>query len=889
MNRAAPLIRNPALLDLVHADDVATVGSKAFNLGHLERLGVPTPGGAVIPDGIFQAHLSRAGVVADLAQLFDRLDGLAPDDIEARAAAIRTRISATALDPDLSGALAGACATQWSHRLLAVRSSAVGEDSIRHSFAGQLDSFLHIDSAGVLDTAIKATWCSLFSLRVLLYARHHGLRSGRMGVIVQPQVDARTSGVLFTQDPLGRDEDTLLAEYCHGLGDDVVAGRITPARVRLRRHDLALTHEHTGDAIAPLDDQQQRALTAIARIGLQLEADAGLPQDLEWCIDTLGQPVIVQARPATRLANTADRIHWSNANIAENFPGPVSPFLYSIVKPGYSAYFRNLGRAFGLSGANLAAMPRHLSDIVGLQGGRLYYNLSSIHALLRMMPAGDRLVAFFNLFVGADAIPQAPVARPGVVARTGEAIRIAASIVWQYLFIHQRLRRFEKRVDEFARSTRPATLGDKSTAALAADLQGFLHIRLNQWTDAALADTAAMVCYGLLKAELANRLGAGDHGSLHNDLLKGLPGLASARPVSRLWDLSRNISADPALRAAFLSAPADQLPQLLEQERYTACRRAFADYLETWGFRSSGELMLVTPTPQEDPRPLLRLLQAYVRADAQSPDELSRIQQQAREATTVRVATQLSPSAFSRHLPLSRAGRFRRLLAATQGAIRLRERARMKQALLYTRLRHIALHLGERLVAQGTLACRDDIFFLTTDEVLELVSTRTDRSALIDSRRHALEVAATLTPPDVLTLARGAQWSPATADRSTGGISPGTGPGIGIGGRRLTGSGACGGSADGVATVVLDVAEADRVQAGQILVTRQTDPGWASVFFLVRGLVIERGGMLSHGAIIAREYGIPAVVGVPDATRLITDGDRIRVDGDAGIVELGAV
>ena len=481
MSTTAPFITKHVLIDLVRATDVTAIGNKAFNLGHLERLRIPTPGGTVIPDAVFQAHLVRAGVMADITQLFDRLDEMIPDEVESEAAGIRTSISATDLDPALSDALASAWADRWRNQLLAVRSSAVGEDSVRHSFAGQLDSYLHVGSAGALEAAIKATWCSLFSLRVLLYARHHGVRSRRMGVIVQAQVDARASGVLFTLDPMGHDSNSMVAEYSHGLGDDVVAGRVSPARIRIGRNDFALTHEHSGDDIAPLDNQQRRALSEIARIGLRLEADTGLPQDLEWCIGADGEPVIVQARPAKRLTRppAADEVHWSNANIAENFPEPVSPFLYSIVRPGYSAYFRNLGRAFGISNARLTSMTEHLKDIVGLQGGRLYYNLTGIHALLRMMPAGDRLVAFFNLFVGAEAIPKSPAVPLGVFARTGEAIRIVTSIVWQYVFIHRRIRRFESRVDEFAGSTRPATLAEKSTAALAADLRGFLRLAWN--------------------------------------------------------------------------------------------------------------------------------------------------------------------------------------------------------------------------------------------------------------------------------------------------------------------------------------------------------------------------------------------------------------------------
>lgn len=869
------------LLALGRVNTAADVGSKAFNLGQLEQRGWPTPAGAVIPDTVFQRHLARAELTAAIDDLCAHLDELPDSEIKTASAAIRARITATEVEPELLRALTETWQREWQRRPLAVRSSAVGEDGARASFAGQLDSYLNIDDSAALETAVKATWSSLFSLRVLLYARHHRLRLRQMGVIVQPQVDARLSGVLFTRDPSGRHPEAMLVEYCAGLGENVVAGRVTPARLHVQRDDLAVTVDHPGEDTPALDEDARRTVQAIARLGLELEADAGVAQDMEWCIDGAGEAVIVQARPATRLAAAADRppVHWTNANIAENFPDPVSPFLFSLVKPGYSAYFRNLGLGFGVSRRRLATMARPLEDVVGLQGGHLYYNLSNIHALLQMMPAGRQLVEYFNLFVGADAIPAPPRAPLGPFARVVETARIAVSILWQYLFIERHIRRFEQRVDEFAAATRPPQLAGKSAGALAADLRGFLTIRLEQWNDAALADTAAMVCYGLLKAQLARALADADQSALHNDLLKGLPNLASAEPVTRLWELSRRIEQDAALRALFDNASAEEILAQLQEPSFADFRRAFSHYLKNWGFRSSGELMLTTPTPQEDPLPVLRLLQTYVRTRAPNPDELTRGQGRERETATAAVAARLSP-AWWRWVPLlSRASRFRMLLAATQGAIKLRERARMKQALLYTRLRHIALQLGERWVARGLLDRRDDVFLLTVDEVQTLVAGGiTDVAALIAPRREAQAGFHAQQPPDRLVLAAGEQWQPAPTTRADpAGAAPA---------QRLAGHGACGGSATGAAAVVLDVAHADRVQAGQILVTRQTDPGWATVFFLVRGLVIERGGMLSHGAIIAREYGIPAVVGVPQATQLIHDGDQVRVDGDHGVVEL---
>jgi pyruvate,water dikinase len=265
---------------------------------------------------------------------------------------------------------------------------------------------------------------------------------------------------------------------------------------------------------------------------------------------------------------------------------------------------------------------------------------------------------------------------------------------------------------------------------------------------------------------------------------------------------------------------------------------------------------------------VVRLLQAYLRERRDGPAEITAQRATARIAATARVAAALGPP---------RAVVFRRVLAATQGAIRLRERARMKQALLYTRLRHVALALGDRLVADGRLAARDDVFLLTVDEAIAAASGETVAPATLDMRRHALREAEETAPPDRFTLARGAVWCPA----ASAGVAAATGDAT-----SLTGLGACGGTVEGRAAVVSDAAAAGSLAGETILVTRQTDPGWAAVFFLVKGLVVERGGMLSHGAIIAREYGIPAVVGVRDATQRIRSGDRVRVDGDAGRVEL---
>jgi pyruvate,water dikinase len=374
-----------------------------------------------------------------------------------------------------------------------------------------------------------------------------------------------------------------------------------------------------------------------------------------------------------------------------------------------------------------------------------------------------------------------------------------------------------------------------------------------------------MVCYGALQRLLER------DGAVHTSLLKAIPDVVSGEPVHALWNLSRAIREDEALSRLFQTGSSmDILAALATEPRFAAFQKMFGDYLERWGFRCSSELMLTAPSFQEDAAPLLEMLRAYVQLDGDSPAEALARQAAEREALTARLTGRLA----------WRPQLLRLLLPWTHAAIRFRERARLKQALLYSRCRRVALALGERLAALGLLPTRDDVFWLSVDELRELATEgAADPQAtreLVETRARDHRALAATTPPDAFVLAEG-ESLPASS----------SGPAIAHDeSATLAGVSACGGRVTGRATVLRDVTEAARLARGDILVTRQTDPGWAPVFFLIAGLVIERGGMLSHGAIIAREFGIPCVVAVRGATQLIPDGATITVDGDHGNVYL---
>jgi pyruvate,water dikinase len=841
-------------------------GAKAANLARLLNAGIRSAPGCVLGVEVLATHLARLDLTRRVEALFSNLESGAAGEYRAEAVRLRQAVLDSALDPALLAALQAEISPGETY---AVRSSAPGEDGAEASFAGQFDSVLDCRSVEDVARAICRVWASLFGERALQYALHRHCRPLGMAVLIQRQVAAAVSGVMFSRDPRDPAGNALLVEYCAGLGEALVSGQVTPGRLRIDRVDGAVTIEQPPETPLAPDPATPEISAALRLAAGRLEALFGAAQDVEWSLDAAGCLYILQARPITAVAvaNPAPAsVVWTNANIAENFPEPVCPLLRSFVGQGYAAYFRGLGVAFGISPRRMAAMASALDNLVGCQGGRLYYNLSNIHTVLHLAPGGPWLARYFNQFTGASEFPAPKLVEQSRLARALEIAGVARRVVWRYLHVQRGVREFEAEVDAYAAASAPARVGELKPAQLGALLRGFLRIRLQRWTGAALADTAAMVCYGVLKALLRGRPGLDA-----NDLLKGLPGLASAAPVEKLWDLSRALRADADLRALFARAPADEILARLRDGDFSAFHAALNAYFDTWGFRSSGELMLSRPTPEEDPLPLLRLLKSYAEQDGAGPAEISARQAQARLLATREAQRQLGPL---------RGAVFALVLRAAQGAIRLRERARMKQALLYTRLRHVALALGDALVVTRVLNRHDDVLFLKMQEAIALAEGAdpggADIAAKVRERRAELDACLALNPPDSLVLAEGESWRPGLADMAASASADAAG---------LVGSGACGGRACGHAAVVLDVAEIDRIRPDQILVTRQTDPGWAAVFFMIKGLVIERGGLLSHGAIIAREYGIPAVVGVRDATRLIQDGQAVCVDGDRGKVE----
>jgi rifampicin phosphotransferase len=836
---------------LVKASDGARFGNKAANLARAMQHGLRVPNGRVLSNEAFQLFIERN----NLQPVIDRANAAVasgdPAQLAPATELILTTFLAAALPIELTESLLSLEESLASGPWV-VRSSACGEDSGNAAFPGMLDSILHVRNLPDLYEAIRRCWASGWSERCLAYRMNRAVDPGGMGVVLQEQVPAVISGVAFSQAPHA--EAHILVEYCAGLADGLVSGAVTPGSIQISRTDGRWTSVAEGEHSIALSDAHIVALTEAA---WALENLFQHPQDIEWSIDVGGQLFILQSRPITTapVAPGSGSLQvYSCANMNENYPDPVAPMLYDIARRGYYNYFRNLGIRLGFSAARVRAMEPVLEEVITRHAGRLYYHLSGIHTLLHMAPG-----------TGFQRNP---------LRQWGEIGRIAIRSVYHACRLESGIRTFEARAERFKQATETDLLARQRPSELVEHLNRFIDIRSNHWFYPSLADTSSMISYGLLKRVLQQAFPDDANGSMQNRLLQGLQDVISAQPAIRLWELSRSIRSNPEHATCFREQGSVEIWEILQRDPgYADVHRAILAYMEEWGFRRSGELMLTRPSFQEDPIALLDILRAYVVQEGVAQEARWKQQQatgdeDAREVLSLIKGRGWFPAAFALR---QRVG-LRLLIRWTRRSISRRERARHKQALLYSRVRRVALALGKRLELAG-----DEVFMLTIDELNAVVGGRlamSEARGRIAKRVSDHERWSGQFPEETLELREGETWRPVRKLSTS----------LDEHAVEFAGTPACSGHTEGLAAVLHDISEFDKLSDGCILVAAQTDPGWGPAFFRISGLIIERGGMLSHGAILAREYGIPTVVGVERATARIPHGAQLELDGDQGVI-----
>ncbi|MBL8958033.1 MAG: phosphoenolpyruvate synthase [Myxococcaceae bacterium] len=838
---------------------VAEAGGKGANLGELSRIaGVRVPAGFCVTTRAYRDVVAGRISLAPLARL--KVDD--HDGIRKATAEVREAIEALAMPSGLSAELTAALTQVGDHLPFAVRSSATAEDLPSASFAGQQDTFLNVAGAPAILEHVRRCWASLFTERAVTYRLRHGFPHHQvfMAVVVQRLVSPRASGVMFTADPVTSNRKVASIEASFGLGEALVSGLVNADAFKVREGQIVsraiatkrLAIEFaagggTRQQLLSLDRGRQPALSdeevvRLVQLGRQIETHFGRPQDIEWCL--LGDDFhVVQSRPITTL-----------------FPPPATNdgATHVYLSVGHQQMMTDAMRPLGLSVWQLTAA-RPIDDA----GGRLFVDVTRALAspaaragLLDMAGKSDPLMRdALQTVIDRGIVPSTPEAAPpgpppgftpppplendpaipaGLIAKSEASLAAL------------------KRDIE----------GKAGTALLdfiAADIQALKKQLLEPQVMQAIM--AAMESTWWLNEKLHTWLG---ETNAADTLTLSAPNNVTSQMGLELMELADLVRPHPDVVASLERATDDAFVEGLPPH----IRDALVAWLEKYGMRGVGEIDITRPRWSEHPTLVLPMLLGNVRSF--EPGAAARRFEHGRREAERKASEVLDRL---RELPNGeqKAAETKRNIERLRTFIGYREYPKYGIVSRYFVYKQALQSEAARLVKAGVLRAADDIDYLRFEELQEVVRSQRADAALVQRRREAFRGYEALTPPRVLT----------SEGETFAGVYRREGAPHGA----LVGLGVSAGTVEGRARVVSNVADA-QLEPGDILVTAYTDPSWTPLFVGIKGLVAEVGGLMTHGAVIAREYGLPAVVGVPGATRKIRDGQRVRIDGSNGYVEL---
>ncbi|MBM4127748.1 MAG: hypothetical protein FJ247_10430 [Nitrospira sp.] len=868
---------HPSVLPLVQCHNLELVGGKALGLARLMAAGFPVPPGICVTTEAYRQSLLASGFT--LAEEWTHVSTLSEEERKVALSVCQARVR----DADTSSLTA-----EWQAALQAlnvphttswaVRSSATNEDAGRTSFAGLYRTHLGVAIDGI-DDAIKDLWTSLWQERVLRYAVERGGDHAipSMAVVIQPMLDALVSGVAYSIHPVTGRSFYVAVNAVPGLAAPLVDGHVTPDQyivqmgadqrpVWVRRRTLAhktqrLTVTQDGlrsDAISvsaqsesSLSDEQLFELGAMAK---HIEQAFGHPVDLEWAIDP-HRLWVLQARPITGVSPssqlTDDDCEWSRANFKETMPELPSPVGNSFLELFMDQYIVEPYRRLGCH------IPNGLTS-TRIFHGRPYLNVTLFHLLVAQL-RGDP--AQLPEQMGGEPIAAAPAVHP-----LGWLAFIRAGIV-----MSKEMRRATAHGPAwFAEmKTMAKHFGSEQIDALSFDetvreldeLSARFH--RHELTFGIAGGVAQ--CLQALNFLLPRWLGS-DWRVLSNAALQGQGTVISAQQILRLAEIVDIARHEPAAEA-FLNAEPWNPSHFRTALKDTACLRAFDAYLEDYGHRGIGESDVMSPRLADNPEAILSVLRLQLGAAPVGQKEVLSRQERTSADALAEIKRRLG-------WRLDRWFMYRWWYRRLCRFFALREANRHHLMYFSTATRTLLLHLGDLLVTQEKCDVRDDIFFLTVQDRTDLVSQKNrDWRGIIRERRAERNRNAAIDVPDTIR-----DWETATTNSTISDRSHGTGP--------LVGLPISAGSATGPVRLLRSLTDWSHVKAGDILVAPVIDPGMAPLFGIAGGLIVEMGGTLSHGAIIAREYGLPTVANVEAVMTRLKEGQRVRLDAAAGTIHV---
>jgi pyruvate,water dikinase len=883
------------------------VGGKAANLGELITAGLPVPDGFCLTTEAYkEATVTvRGGGLRQLGDLQNSLQGATNQSAElaAMAGKIREAIRGIPVPPHIAAAIEQAYAALGHETPVAVRSSATAEDLPFASFAGQQDTYLNVVGTEALLEAVRNCWASLWTDRAVAYRAALGIAPHEvaLAVVIQRMVDASAAGVMFTANPLtGRRREAVI-DAAPGLGEAVVSGAVNPdhfvvdtatrrvlerkpgdKRVAVRSRPGGGTETrtvHGGTDTPSLTDAQ---VLELAALGMQAERHFGAPQDTEWAIDTSGDFWLTQSRPITTLypipesrsaAGGGTRVYLC-FSLAQGLTRPLTPMGLAALRLVGSS----VARAAGFTVPDPRRGPRPYAEAAQ----RMYFDLTTP---VRSTVGRRILPRVFDVMEARSATvlrqvfedPRFSVTRKtpfGLLRHVlPAAVRARApeTVLRGLLMPKAALRRLDRFTRQFA--------DDLELEAGAGPFERLDHAErlLGSRIFAIVPAILPLPALGFASLWVAGKLlGGPGRGEELQKVLRGLPQNVTTEMDLDLWRLASAMKEDGEAREALEAREPSRLAADFNGGSLPPVLQAgLARFLARYGHRAVAEIDVGMPRWSDDPAYILGVLANYLRLSdpEMAPDaQFSRAEAEA-EAALHRLAAEARRRGRVRGMLVGAALQRTRLFAG------LRELPKYQLVLGLAEVRKQLALVGAALAAEGRLESAADVFFLDFDELRQALGANTANEAgqsgnvreLVVERRAAYSRELSRRHIPRVLLSDGTEPEVLQAGRA------GTANGA------LTGSPASAGSVTAAARVILDPVGA-HLEPGEILVAPSTDPGWTPLFLTAGGLVMEMGGPNSHGAVVAREYGIPAVVGVPEATIRLATGQHITVDGGAGTV-----
>ncbi len=883
-------------------------GGKAYNLYLMEQQGLNLPSWVALGCSFFKECLDSSNVSDEINQCLQEHE---LGNLNNAAVAEKIRISILAAPISASNLTImidayhslGKQQEQGQNQLplISARSSAADEDSANQSFAGQLSSFLYVNGDDDVVRYVKECWASAYSERSISYRIENdlSLKDIAVSVILQTMIEPDVSGVMFTEDPSEPVSEQYVISSVYGVGEGLVSDIVPSDIYWLDAQTGTVKNSDIGDKSSALrrgeqsgkpqevvvqEDKRQQAslsdenLLKLWQLGRKLVEFYQQPQDVEWAIQK-EEIYLLQTRPITTLKKNTNGFPnlWDNSNIVESYSGITLPLSFTFAQKNYHGVYTQFCEILGVPTKVVREMDYYLANMLGSINGRIYYNLYNWYKLVGVLPGFKQNKQFMETMMGVeeelpDTIEERIQPHPSWNGWLGKWRRVKTGFkfLWYHFTIQSMVDGFLKDFNHNYQYFLKKPYRSMSSDELFNEYLNLYSTFLGQWKAPIINDFLCMIHFGLLK-KLTEKWLSSEEQNIQNDLLASEGGLESAAPTEMLIQLAVMAEANAGLKALLLKHQDFELLEIMNQSPYQDFYRELCIYIDNYGHRGIDEMKMETKDLHTDPSFLFVCLKNYLRQGVANIDkEQDKV---LRENAEKRVTETLQGW---------RAKVYRWSLKHARKALKNRENTRFSRTRVYGLARNIFNCMGDKLSEQGILNKPNDIFYLTLDEIYGLhqgTLTVQNLKSLVHLRHNEYQNYENQ-EPKIRFLTRGpVYWKNQYLDEAEIPVMPDDAN------YDLKGLGCCPGIVEATVRVVHSL-ESDLQLDGEILVAKRTDPGWVPIFPSVSGILVERGSLLSHSAIVAREMGIPAVVGVKGLFTKLEDGMRVRMDGKTGTITI---